>query len=229
MMTSMSDAAASGLTADANFQAMRQAMVSSQLRTTGVEDARVIAAMATLPREDFVPAASRGLAYRDTAIPLGQARYLNSPLATARLLDAAEMVSGDRVLLIGAATGYTAALLHRIGGVVTAVETDAALLAQARERLSDTSVTIVDAPLAEGHAAGAPYDLLFVDGAAEELPEALTAQLRVGGRIVAGVVDHGVTRLAAGRRTEGGFGLQPFIDAECVILPGFARPVAFRF
>lgn len=222
MITTSTDAAASA--------AMRHAMVASQLRTTGVDDARVVTAMATIAREPFLPPPSRGLAYRDTAIPLGRGRYQNTPMATARLLTEAEIVPEDRVLLIGAATGYTAALIATLGARVVAVEEDAGLAATARDMLADTAaVEVVEAPLATGYAAGTPYDVLFVDGAVEELPPELIAQLRIGGRIATGVSDHGVFRLASGRRTEGGSGLLVFADADCVPLPGFSRPAAFRF
>lgn len=209
---------------------MREAMVSSQLRTTGVDDVRIVGAMATIEREEFVPASSRSVAYRDTAVPLGNGRYLNSPLATGRLLNEAGVVQRDRVLLIGAATGYAAAILAMLDAQVVAVEVDEGLLATARSALGGVGgVEFVHAALADGHPDGAPYDVLIVDGAVEELPAALVAQLRVGGRIATGLVDRGVTRLASGRRTEGGAGTMAFADAECVVLPGFARPTAFRF
>jgi protein-L-isoaspartate(D-aspartate) O-methyltransferase len=213
----------------ADFTAMRHAMVASQLRTTAVDDARVVATMASVPREDFVPAAARGIAYRDTAVALGRGRWLNTPMATGRLLTEAEIVPEDRVLLIGAATGYAATLLAALGARVVAVECDGGLALLARTALAATTVEIVEAPLAGGHPAGAPYDVLVIDGAVETLPMALVAQLRVGGRIVTGLAERGVTRLAAGRRTEGGHGVQPFADAECVALPGFAAPAGFRF
>lgn len=221
MMTTSSDAV--------DYTAMRHAMVASQLRPTAVDDARIVTAMATLPREGFVPAEARPLAYRDTAIPLGRGRFLNTPMATGRLLTRAEIVPEDRVLLIGAATGYAAAVLAKLGAQVTAVEQDAELAAIARQALAGQAVEVVQAPLAAGHLANAPYDVLIVDGSVEELPAALIEQLRIGGRIVTGLVDRGVTRLAAGRRTQGGHGVQPFADAECVMLPGFAREAAFRF
>lgn len=215
---------------DQGAGSMRAAMVSSQLRTTGVDDVRVVGAMATVPREDFVPAASRRLAYRDGAVALGGGRYLNPPLATGRLLTEASILDGDRVLLIGAASGYTAAVLAHLGASVVAVETDPALLATAREALDGIDgVELIEAPLAAGHAAAAPYDVLLVDGAVEQLPDALVAQLRPGGRIATGLLDRGVTRLASGRRTEGGSGLFAFTDAECVVLPGFTPPAGFRF
>ena len=211
-------------------RAARHAMVASQLRTNAVSDTRVIAAMARVPRENFLPAGATAAAYRDTAIPLGGARACNPPLATARLLTQAELRPDDRVLLIGAAGGYAAALLAGLVASVTAVESDIALLAMARPALAATpTVTVVDAPLTAGDPTGAPYDVLVIDGAVEAVPAALLDQLRPGGRIVTGLFENGLTRLAAGVKTAGGFGLNAFVDSECVRLPGFARPSGFRF
>jgi len=213
-----------------DFEAMRTAMVVSQLRPNAVNDPRVVAAMAGVAREKFVPSEAAPLAYRDTAVPLGNGRAANLPIATGRLLTEARLQPGDRVLLIGAATGYTAAVLAGLVGHVVAVESDADLAARARAALAGVAgVELVEGPLEHGHAAGAPYDVIVVDGAVEELPEALVDQVREGGRIVAGLVDRGVTRLAAGRRTGGGFGLVGFADIESVVLPGFARRRGFSF
>jgi protein-L-isoaspartate(D-aspartate) O-methyltransferase len=214
----------------APFETMRHAMVASQLRTSGVSDARVVEAMARVPREDFVPADQRALAYRDTLIPAGAGRRLNSPLATGLLLTQAAIRPDDKVLLVGAGGGYAAALLALLANKVVAIEEDASLAALARGALAkDPGVELVEGPLVQGSKAGAPYDVLVVDGAVEQLPDALVQQLKVGGRAVAGVVDRGVTRLAAGRRTEGGFALVDFVDIECALLPGFARPRTFQF
>lgn len=211
-------------------RAQRHAMVSSQLRTNAVSDTRVVAAMASIAREDFLPADAAAVAYRDTAIPLGAGRAANSPLATGRLLTAAELNETDRVLLVGAAGGYTAAVLAGTVARVTALESDLALLAIARRALAATAnVQVVEGFLHEGCPADAPYDVLIVDGAVAELPAALVAQVRVGGRVVTGLVERGVVRLAAGRKTAGGFGLQAFADSDCVVLPGFAQPQGFRF
>ena len=214
----------------ASFETMRHAMVASQLRTNAVSDARVVAAMAQVPREDFLADGDRRLAYRDTAVPLAPGRALNVPIATGRLLTEARIEPRDRVLLIGAATGYTAAVLSLLAGSVVAVESDAALAARARPALRDyAGVTLVEGPLADGAPDAAPYDVLIVDGAVEALPDALIAQLRPGARIATGLIDRGVTRLAAGTRSAGGYGVRDFADIECVPLPGFATPRAFTF
>jgi protein-L-isoaspartate(D-aspartate) O-methyltransferase len=212
------------------FEAMRQAMVASQLRTNAVNDPRVVEAMARTPRENFLPAEQKGLAYRDTLLPLPGGRRHNSPLATGRLLTEAHVRPEDHVLLIGAAGGYAAALLAQLAGSVVALEQEEALVALARTALAgEARVELVQGPLEAGWAAGAPYDLLIVDGAVEQLPDALIAQVKPGGRVVTGVIDRGVTRLAAGRRTEGGFGLLDFLDVECTELPGFRRLRTFTF
>ena len=213
-----------------DYHAMRHAMVTSQLRTNAVSDQRVVAAMARVPREDFLPADARLLAYRDSTIPLGHARWANLPMATGRLLTEAYLTPADRVLLIGAAGGYAAALLSELVAYVVAVESDPALAAHARMALAGyANVALVEGPLGAGHDAGAPYDVLVIDGAMEVLPDTLVAQVRADGRVVAGIVDQGVTRLATGRRTAGGFALVPFADVECVVLPGFAAPRPFTF
>nr|WP_167954268.1 protein-L-isoaspartate O-methyltransferase [Sphingomonas jejuensis] len=209
---------------------MRRAMVESQLRTSGVNDPRVIAAMATTPREWFVPPVRATLAYTDRPVPLGGARFLNPPLIVGRLLTEAQVRPGERVLVIGAATGYAAALLAEIGASVTAVESDPALVEQARAALAGRSVEIVEGGLTDGHAGGAPYDLILIDGAVEFVPDALVEQLAAGGRIACARIDNGVTRMAIGRKgAGGGFALASFADAEAVVLPGFERERGFVF
>ena len=214
----------------ANFSRMREAMVASQLRTNAVSDQRVVAAMARVPREEFLPESQRSLAYRDTAVPIAHGRAANVPIATGKLLTQAQLRPTDHVLLIGAAGGYTAAVLALLAKDVVAVESDGALAAIARTALASyANVQLIEGDLSVGAPAHAPYDVLVIDGAVQHVPQALVDQLRPGGRIVAGLDDRGVTRLASGVRSEGGFGLAPFADIDCVVLPGFARPKAFTF
>lgn len=214
----------------ASSDAMRHAMVASQLRTNAVNDVRVVEAMARLRREDFLPAEHRAIAYRDTLLPLGGGRRQNSPLATGRLIAEAQVRGDDSVLLVGAAGGYTAAILAELAGSVVALEEDDSLVALAKAALSGVDkVSVVLGPLAAGWSAGAPYDLLVIDGAVEQVPQTLVSQVKPGGRVVAGMLDQGITRLASGRRTEGGFGLMAFVDLECAILPGFGRSKTFQF
>ncbi|SCW48489.1 protein-L-isoaspartate(D-aspartate) O-methyltransferase [Sphingobium faniae] len=206
-----------------SFSSMRTAMVESQLRTSDVDDPRVIAVMARVPREDFLPAERRAMAYIDRAVPLSGGRALNPPLATGRLLKEAQVETGDKVLLIGAAMGYSATLLVELGAVVTAVEEDGG------PEIAAPGATVVRGSLGAGAAAGAPYDVLFIDGAVQEVPAALVAQLAEGGRVVTGLVERGVTRLCSGRVVAGALGLSRLADIEMVVLPGFAAPERFTF
>lgn len=218
------------VTDQAQFTAMRQAMVSNQLRTNAVSDSRLVAVMGRVPREAYLPLTVAGLAYRDTALPLGSGRAANVPIATGRLLNEAAIQTTDKVLLIGAAGGYAAAVIAELAASVVAVESDAALLAISRHALAgDDRVTIVSGPLEQGHAAKAPYDVIVIDGAIAHVPQTLIDQLAIGGRLVSGIVDRGVTRLCTGRRSAGGFGLVDFADVDCVALPGFSTPKQFVF
>jgi protein-L-isoaspartate(D-aspartate) O-methyltransferase len=209
-------------------QAARAAMVASQLRTSGVSDARVVAAMAQVAREDYLPESQRAFAYRDRSLPLGNGRMQNPPLATGLLLTEARIEAGEKILVIGAAGGYAAALAAQLGAVATMVEEDADLAALAHSALGDT-VTLVEGPLAAGAPVNAPYDLLLIDGAVEEIPDTLAGQLREGGRVVTGLIDRGVTRIASGVRSGSGVGLASVVDVECAPLPGFAKPRGFQF
>jgi protein-L-isoaspartate(D-aspartate) O-methyltransferase len=211
-----------------DLEAARHAMVASQLRTSGVNDARVVAAMAQVEREHFLPESQRPFAYRDRPLPLGNGRAQNSPLATGLLLTQAQIAPDDVVLVVGGAGGYTPAVVSKLAARVVAVESDPTLASGARIALGGAAV-VVEGPLTTGAADLGPYDVLVVDGAIEALPQALADQVKIGGRIVTGLVDRGVTRLAAGVRTEAGFGLADFIDSECAILPGFERPRGFEF
>ncbi|TMJ15096.1 MAG: protein-L-isoaspartate O-methyltransferase [Alphaproteobacteria bacterium] len=212
-----------------NFEHMRRAMIASQLRTTGVNDAAVLAAMGEVARERFVPRDRVPLAYADAVVPLGGGRELNPPMALGRLLTEAAPREGERAMVVGAATGYSAAVLSKLVGPVVAVEQDPALAAAARESLAGYPVTFIEGPSTEGHAAGAPYDFILIDGAVEFVPDALVAQLRDGGRLAAGIVEQGVTRLALGRKAGEGFGMAAFTDAAAAILPGFEKPRTFTF
>lgn len=214
---------------DQTFDQMRRAMVASQLRTSAVNDARVLAVMGEVPRERFVPPANASLAYTDNAIPLGNGRALNPPMVIGRLLTEARVGSDDRVLLVGAGAGYSAELLGRLAGSVIAVEQDQALLAKARAAVAASNIRLVEGDLAAGWLDGAPYDLILIDGAVEEIPSALIEQLAEGGRLAASIAERGVTRLAIGRRAGGGFGMTSFADAAAAPLPGFARIVEFSF
>jgi protein-L-isoaspartate(D-aspartate) O-methyltransferase len=150
-------------------------------------------------------------------------------MALGRLLTEARPAESDRALLIGAATGYSAAILARLVGSLVAIEEDEELAAMAKTALADIPVDLVVGPMAEGCKKAAPYDLILIDGAVEIVPEALIDQLVDGGRLAAAMIEDGVTRLSIGRKAGSGFGMIAFADAAAAILPGFEKPRTFTF
>lgn len=213
-----------------DFETMREAMVESQLRTVAVDDPRVIRAMAQVPREQFVPAGKEGLAYAETLLPLGGGRALNLPMATGRLLTALRLTPGDHLLIVGAASGYSAALCAGLVKSVVALEEDDALAGTAKTALATyANVEVAKGPLNAGWAASAPYDAILIDGLVEHIPEAVVDQLADGGRLAAALLEDGISLLTIGRKTAGAFGTSGFADAQSADLPGFERPRAFIF
>jgi protein-L-isoaspartate(D-aspartate) O-methyltransferase len=216
-----------------DFAAARKWMVDGQLRPNKVTDPRILSAMLDLPRHRFVPADMVARAYADEDTPLGEGRVLLQPMMIARLLQLAELRTGDSVLLVGAGTGYGAAALARMGGRVTALESSPTLSAVAREVMGEVSlapghVQWVEGALAAGHPAGAPYDLIMIQGEVPAIPPALTEQLAEGGRLVAIRRLPGQVGIAViGRRVGGVFSAVPAFDCGTVPLPGFALDSAF--
>ena len=208
-----------------DFAAAREAMVESQLRPQGVTDPAVLDAMRTVRREDFLPSYSRPLAYVDRAVAIGEGRFLAAPAVLGQLLTQMMPERGQRALVVGAGTGYSAAVLAAIGLEVTAVESDATLAAAAR----DHGIDIAEGPLEQGHPVAAPYDQILIDGAVEYIPDAIVEQLADGGRLGTAIADRGITRLAVGRKAGDAFGTLSVGDAGVPALPGFQRPRAFTF
>ena len=208
-----------------DFAATRLAMVESQLRPQGVTDRAVLDAMGSVARERFVADEVRAFAYADRAVPLGDGRFLPAPGALGQLLTQMMPQPGQRALVVGAATGYSAAVLAAMGLDVLAIESAPALAARARTQ----GVDIIEAPLENGWRKGAPYDQVLIDGAVEFIPEAIIEQLAEGGRLGAALVDRGITRLIVGRKSGIAFGFLSIGDAGVPVLPGFAHPPAFTF
>jgi protein-L-isoaspartate(D-aspartate) O-methyltransferase len=171
-----------------DFDRARKLMVDNQLRTAGITDRRLLGAMGEVPREQFVPEVRRGLAYIDEAIPVGGGRKLGAPAPFAKLIQLAEIDHSDHVLDLGCGTGYSAAVIAQLAGTVVAVETDTALAATARTALAATgvtNVTVVEGALETSGKARGPYDVIVVEGVVEAVADALFAQLKPEGRIVA--------------------------------------------
>ena len=220
-----------------DFAAARQFMVQGQVRVNDVTEPRLTTAMLEVPRERFVPAALAELAYLDSDLQVaatgpGAPRYLLKPLVLAKLLQEAAVEPGERVLDVGCATGYGAALLAQLGGPVVALEDHPDLVREAKRNLSAlgaAGVTVVQGTLAEGWPARAPYDVIVVEGRCEVMPQCLTEQLSQGGRLVC---IEGRTNGAKGMaylRTQDDVSGRPVFDAAAPLLPGFAEPQAFVF
>lgn len=190
-----------------SFAEARRAMIDSQLRTSGVNEPFVLAAMARVPREDFVPEISRQSAYIDRAIPLSDGRFLASPLVQGMMLAESAPSADDRTLLVGDAKGYLAALLAPLVGSLDAVAPGDIVAKQG----------------------GGDYSLIVIDGAIEELPTSFGKLLADDGRIVTGIVDHGVTRLAVGRKSAGSVLLLPLAEIGIPVLPEFSAPKRWSF
>jgi protein-L-isoaspartate(D-aspartate) O-methyltransferase len=208
-----------------DFAAARAAMVENQLRPQGVADPAVLEAMGQVQREHFLPAERRPLAYVDRAVLMGERRYMPAPAVLGSWLTQMMPLRGQRALVVGAGTGYSAAVLAAMGLTVTALESSSALAAEARAHGLD----VVEGPLEAGWKKGAPYDQILIDGAVEYIPDAIVDQLADGGRLGTALVDRGIARLIVGRKAAGAFGYLSLSDAGVPALPGFTRPRAFTF
>jgi protein-L-isoaspartate(D-aspartate) O-methyltransferase len=211
----------------------RNHMVDSQIRPNKVSDTRILDAMRHLPRERFLPASQLALAYADQTVPLGGGRVLLQPMVLARLAQIAAPLPGEAVLVVAAGAGYSAALFAAMGCTVTALENSAPLLELARPALAAAapSVTLVSGPLPSGWPAGAPFDLILIDGAVPAVPPALAAQLNPEtGRLLTIISDGDHSGHAVhAEPTRAGVSLRALFDCRCPVLPAFAPAPAFEF
>jgi protein-L-isoaspartate(D-aspartate) O-methyltransferase len=220
-------------TQDELFSDARNCMVDSQVRPNRVFDPRVLSAMRTVPRERFLPPSVEALAYADEDVPLGNGRFLMEPMVFARLLQAAGLRENEQVLVVGAGTGYGAAVLSACGCRVTALEEDPALLAIAGAVLPREApgVNLVSGPMASGWASSGPYDLILIEGAVPEVPPALAAQTRQGsGRVLAALHAPGrVTQAVIAEATAYGLSFSPLFDCATPPLPSLRKAPVFSF
>jgi len=217
-----------------DFALARRNMVDGQLRPNRVTDAVLLAAVGDLPRERFLPDGLRSVAYADDDVPLGNGRFLMEPMVLARLIQALQPQAEDKALVVASGPGYGAALLSRLVKTVVAVESDAALASVAEQTISHLGIGNISQTVAKpegGVPAEGPYDVILIEGAVQEIPQAILDQLAEGGRLTtvmaapAGVL--GVAQLVVkeGGATSG----RPLFDAGTPALPGFARPARFAF
>jgi protein-L-isoaspartate(D-aspartate) O-methyltransferase len=218
-----------------DFETARRNMVDGQLRPTKVTDTRILDAMGSLPREMFTSKTRQGIAYIDEDIEVVLDRYMMEPVVLARLVQALDVGAEDSVLVIGAGTGYDAALIGKLAGPVLAIESDPALVETASmviNHLGIDNVAVVEAPLADGFPAQAPYDLVFFGGAVPEVPARIAEQVSPGGRIVAvlGGAENGILgRATILTRTGGSLSGRAIFDAGTRPLPGFETAAEFVF
>lgn len=216
-----------------DFTRARLNMVESQVRPNGVTDSRILQAMMHIPREAFVSQAQRPIAYMDEDIAVAPGRFLMEPMTAARLIQLADIEADDRVLHIGCATGYGTALIARLARTVDAIDEDAALVVSAQsalQHLGITNATVTTAPLAEGKASGAPYNVIVIEGRVPAVPDQLKEQLIDGGRLVAVVGERAVATAMLIKRHGAATSVLPAFEAAVAALPGFTveRP-AFVF
>ncbi len=216
-----------------DFAEARRRMVDSQIRPNRVTDARVLAAMGEVPREEFVPELLRGVAYVDEDIEIGERRYLMEPLLLARLLQGVELKPSDVVLDIGCGTGYTPAVVARLVSTVVALECDAEIARRANQNLIELGIdnaAVIEGPLAQGYPEHAPYDVIFLSGGVATLPPGLIEQLAEGGRLIG--VFRGADGVGRARMVvrQGGLSVaHELFNAATPLLPGFETEPEFVF
>jgi protein-L-isoaspartate(D-aspartate) O-methyltransferase len=219
----------------ADFAQARRMMVEGQIRTSDVTELNVLAAFDEVPRERFVPERLQAIAYLDRDVPVQEsgARCLLKPLVLAKLIQAAAVGQGDRVLDVGGATGYSAAVLSKLSRLVVALEEDAALAQSAERTLGSAgsgNVRVVTGKLADGWPREAPYDVILLNGSTEVAPQSLLDQLSpAGGRLVAIVGRAPIGRGTIYRRSGTHVSARAEFDAVAPLLPGFSKPPAFVF
>lgn len=216
-----------------DYDLARLNMVNSQLRPNRVDDPRLLDAMGDVPRERFVPKALRGVAYADEDLPLPGGRHLIEPLVLARLLQAAQIVPEDVVLVIGCGSGYAAAVVARLAATCIVVEDDPALAREVEARLDDLGVDNVVVAVAEdlagGHPSQAPYDVIVLAGSVARVPSAILEQIGAGGRLVTVIGEGRVGKATRFTRLHGVVGQRVICDARSPTCRGMESPPEFAF
>lgn len=216
-----------------DYALARRKMVENQLRTNQIEDLRVLTAMGRIPREMFVPAALKGIAYIDEDLPIGKGRFLMEPLVLARLLQVAAIGPDDVVLEIGCGNGYNAAVMSQLASTVIALESDSDLVAESSRLFADLeldNVVVVEGPLRDGYAKAGPYDVITFGGAVVEVPQQMMNQLTNSGRIVAVVSPRPkIGKIKVYSRSHGKVVEQEAHDAFTPLLRAFEPVAKFTF
>ncbi|SLN58670.1 Protein-L-isoaspartate O-methyltransferase [Roseovarius gaetbuli] len=213
-----------------DYAARRTMMVDTQVRPSDVTKFPIIDAMLTVPREAFVPRALREAAYMGENISLGGGRVMLEPRTLAKMLDALEIEGDDLVLDIGPGLGYSSAIMARMAEAVVAVEDDADMVEEGQRVLVDNgadNVIMHHGALTEGASDHGPYDVITIQGAVEHLPEALTDQLKEGGRIACLFMEGALGVVRIGYKIDGKINWRFAFNAGAPVMPGFERHAAF--
>lgn len=213
-----------------DFAARRTMMVDTQVRPNDVTKYPIIEAMLTIPREEFVPDARRAVAYSGENLELSPGRVLLEPRTLAKMVDAVDPQPDDLVLDIGCGYGYASAVMAFMAQAVIAVEDDEDMAREAESRLAAINadnVAVFQGSLDQGYPGQAPYDVIFIGGAIEMLPETLADQLKEGGRIVALFDDGRLGVVRSGVKLAGRINWRYAFNAHAPLLPGFQREEGF--
>ena len=211
-------------------QAQRTTMVDTQVRPSDVTKFPIIDALLRVPREDYVPEAHSDVAYAEATIPLSDGRELMETRCFAKMLDATDLSNTDHVLIIGGGLGYSAAVIGTMAGSVVMVEEDADMATVAERTLSDAgihNVAVLEAGLTEGAAKAGPYDVIFIEGSIEVLPQSLADQLKDGGRVATALTTAQGCAVNIGHKSQDHVSWRPVFDAQLPVLDGFAALVDF--
>lgn len=211
-----------------DFTAMRKAMIDSQLRPNAVEAKWILTAMASIAREDFVPEQFRNIAYMDRSIPLGNGRYLTPALTSALMLQKADINEDDNILYMGGATGYNIMVAAARAKSIVALDPDI------EPSSSADNIIYVKGALNSGAPKQAPYSLIIIEGAVEQVPQSIIDQLADDGRLICGLSNGKVSHLSIGYKRGNSLALVPFMECEIEkftkqVAVGFEREKEFSF
>ena len=216
----------------ADYQTRRTMMVDTQVRPSDVTKFPIIDALLSVPREDFVPDAKREAAYIGENIEIGAGRVLLESRTFAKMLEAADIQPSDVVLDLGCGLGYSTAILAQLADFVVAVEDEAGRAEEAQQNLSDHGIdnaAVFEGSLVDGAAKNGPYDVILLQGAVEQVPATLLAQVKDGGRIVAIFAEGALGVVRVGRKIDGTVNWRMSFNASAPVLAGFAKEAAFSF
>lgn len=215
-----------------DFVSARRAMVDCQVRPSDVTNFGIIAAMQHVPRERFVPAAMRDVAYSEAEISLGQGRVLMPARTFAKMLEAASIGADDLVLDLAPASGYSSAVMARLAAAVVAIEPDGEFARLAISNLAELdidNVAVAEGDLVAGDPAHGPYDVIMINGAVDWVPETLSDQLKPGGRLVCVFACNGAGQCRVVIRGPESVSERYAFDATLPVLPAFVKDAAFAF